>query len=635
MSELSTTAIAAALGISRQGVIKRAQMEKWSYKERGQDIAWMTRSLPRDVLEALLSEGIIDDSEAHYEINTDAAIEGEFLAARDKDRKTAEMRAALIGMFLQREGTMTVEDFIDLYNAGAVSSTLRERLGSIGVSTFYRWLRAYRRGGKTPASLVPKYAMGSGPGSSLSELAQHYLRFYWLKDSRPSMRSAWIETKKALPNEEISYSTAARFLSAIPAIERDYKRYGACRMDTIDLPHLERNMSLYKSMDQLVSDHHCFDFLVEMDGRLFRPWITAVQDFRSSKIVGFWPSVYPSSLSICLAFYLAVSRYGACKTIHIDNGKDYRSMVLNGVTKTMTTYNEEGFLEEELVEIQGSFSHFSERVTFAKPYHGSSKGRLERTFGTFAQLFSKRMAGYVGSNTVERPEDAALYWRSINKKSRRTDVHRWDEFVRELASFIDYFNAEWHGEGAGMDGRTPDEVFAAEAVPLRPVSPDILALAFSRAERRRVGRNGVRLDGVWYWAEELLAYKGQDVIVRRQLAQADEVIITTARGGAICRARANWFLETGDLAADNARVNAAKSKALAMVRNAEAAAIRPPEGLRSLIDMARTAYPVEREGRHDLAMAAGAELDRPSANDQRMDDRKKANEFIDFLGKEE
>jgi hypothetical protein len=632
MIEPSTTAIAAAMNQSRQAVKQRAEAEGWLYKGGGKSVRWVPRSLPRDVLSALLSHGLIVDCSAP-EACSERAPDGLFLAARDKDREVAEMRAALVGTYLMRERTIRLEEFVELYNAGAISQPILARLGDIAASTFYRWLREYKGGGRSPSALVPKYAVGkraAGPGRSLSELAKDYLEFYWLKDSRPSMRSAWLEAKMALPDEEISYPTAARYLASIPAVVRDYKRYGACRMETSDLPHIVRNMGLYKAMDQLVSDHHCFDFLVEREGQLFRPWITAVQDYRSSKIVGFWPSIYPSSLSISLAFYLAVSRFGACKLIHIDNGKDYRSMVLNGTTRVMRVCNEEGFLEEELVSIQGAYSLFSEHVTFARPYHGASKGRMERTFGTFAGLFSKRMAGYVGSNTTERPEDAALYWRALNKKARRTDVHSWDEYVRELASFIDWFNAEWHGTGAGMEGRTPNEVFTAEASSPRPVSPEILAMAFSRAEGRKVGRNGVRLDGVRYWADELLPYKDQDVIVRRHIAEPEEVLVADSRGAHICRARANWFLETGDLRVDNERLGQTKRKALAMVRAASASAMRPPEGMRSLVQMASAEFPVRPESEPEpLALAAGAET---QSRDQ---EREKANAFIDFLGNQE
>ena len=308
----------------------------------------------------------------------------------------------------------------------------------------------------------------------------------------------------------------------------------------------------------------------------------------------------------------------------------------------MQTLNEDGFVEEELVHLQGAYSVFSEHVTFARPYHGSSKGRMERTFGTFAQLFSRRVVSYVGSNTVERPEDAALYWRALNKKAKRHDVYSWDEYVRALASFVDWWNSSWHGEGNGMDGRTPDEVFEAEAVPMRPVSEEMLALAFSRVEGRKVRRNGVHLDGVNYWSDELLACGGHDVVVRRFIASPNSVLVSDAKGRAICTANADWFLETGDLAVDNKRVGEIRRKAFQLARDSEANRSAPPEGLHSLIDIAQTRFPARLlpapEEDQELAIAAGGEADPEAPSGAArlavQQARERANACIDLLAEE-
>lgn len=616
MTNLSTMDIAEALGVSRQAVAKRATDEGWGCKGSGRDLRWVTRGLPRDVIAALAANNALDATVPTIPGESLILSETSFLQARDKDRQVAQDKAAVVGLYRHSSQAMCVSDFVELYNAGGISPVLLRRLGHISVPTFYRWLKAWEDGGRSPVGLVPQYSARSksrGAGESMGDLARSYLEFFWLRDSRPSMRSAWLELSMAMPDEAPSYQTAARYLKSLPVILVDYKRRGRCKMETLDLPYIERNMALYKAMDQLVSDHHCFDFLVEREGVLFRPWITAVQDFRSSKIVGFCPSVYPSSLSISVAFYLAVKRFGSCNLIHIDNGKDYRSQVLNGKTRAMKTLNEEGFLEEELVHLQGAYSAFSEAVTFARPYHGSSKGRMERTFGTFAQLFSRRVVSYVGSNTVERPEDAALYWRALNKKAKRYDVYSWDEYVRALASFIDWWNSSWRGEGNGMDGRSPDEVFAAEAVPMRPVSDEMLALAFSRVEGRKVRRNGVHLDGVNYWADELLTCIGDDVVVRRLLGDPDAVLVSDAKGRALCTAHADWFLETGDMAADNRRVGEIRRKAFQLARDAEASREAPAAGLRNLIAMSQSRFPARQlealPDRQALGIAAGGEAD--------------------------
>jgi putative transposase len=220
-----------------------------------------------------------------------------------------------------------------------------------------------------------------------------------------------------------------------------------------------------------------------------------------------------------------------------------------------------------MVHIAGAFSIFTEDVTYAMPYHGQSKGRMERFFGTLAGQFSKSISSYVGSNTVTRPEDAALFWRALNKQAQRHDVITWDAFVQELARWIDWYNATWKGEAKGLEGKTPDEVFAALAPPPRTVDDESLALAFSRSEERVVFENGVRMDGVSFYSEDLIKYIGQRVFVRRQIFSKNEVIVSDLKGSIIAKAKADWFKETGDLAADNARVKTARKKVLELVRD--------------------------------------------------------------------
>jgi hypothetical protein len=365
-------------------------------------------------------------------------------------------------------------------------------------------------------------------------------------------------------------------------------------------------MSLYHSMDQLVSDHHRFDFLVEREGNMFRPWVTIVQDFRSSKIVGFCPSVYPNSLNIAVSFFMAVSQYGACKVIHLDNGKDYRSEVLNGKTRSMRVLNESGLEAEERVHLAGAYSAFSESVTYARPYHGQSKGRTERTFGIWAERFSREIPTYVGSNTTERPEDAALFWRALNKRAKRNDIYPWDDFVLALTAFIADYNASWHSSGNGMNGQTPNEVFDENRVEMRPVDPDALALALSRSDIRLVRKNGVRIDGVNFWAPELMEYQGREVLVRRPIATPEDALICDIKGAVLCRAKADFFLETGDMEADNAKINKARRETLKMVR--ERVAGKSPEVINAKGRVERLLEAAPKESQEvPLALAAGAE----------------------------
>ncbi|HOV64323.1 MAG TPA: transposase domain-containing protein, partial [Spirochaetia bacterium] len=423
MKAVTTKVIAKALGVPMRGIRKRAEAEHWLYRKKGKVIEWEQSSLPQDVVSALASSRM----ESVRKTDVPAPrMGGDLLKqAREKDRQKALLKSILLSRFEQ--SGLRAEDFVAAYNTGSVSASLLAELGSVSVPTLYRWIADKRESGTD--GLVPRYGFVKRGARSLDEITRAYLEYYWLDPRRPSIRHAYLNTCDHV-GKAPSYATCKRYLENLPKPLIEYHRLGQTKFDAGNYPYIERNMSLYHAMDQLVSDHHRFDFLVEREGNLFRPWITAVQDFRSAKIVGFCPAVYPNAVTIAVAFYMAVSRYGSAKLIHIDNGKDYRCQVLNGKKGKLVVLNKDGIGEEEEVRIEGAYSVFAERVTFAKPYHGSSKGRMERTFGTFCEYFSREIPTYVGSNTVERPEDAELFFRAINKKAKRHDIYPWEDYVR-------------------------------------------------------------------------------------------------------------------------------------------------------------------------------------------------------------
>ena len=607
-----TTALVSALGQSRSVIVKRAELEGWAYTGNDRNgRRWLVRSLPADVRGALILAGALPVG-GDSPVAASPAPDG-FKIAREEDRVEAAARAGLIMLF--ENSGMKTADFVGYYNAGGLSKSLLARLGVISVPTFYRWYQRWKT--SRIDGLVPAYAERGGAGASLSEVAKSYLRWYWLKPQQPSMRMAWLELQASMSEQAPSYPTCSRYLRSIPAVAVEYYRLGRIKMEARTLPHIDRDMHLYKAMDQLVSDHHCFDFLVEKDGNIFRPWVTVVQDYRSAKIVGFCPSIYPNSVNIAVSFFLAVSRFGAGRLIHIDNGKDYRSHVLMGRSKTMRVVGDDGIEDEELVYLFGAYSVFADKVTFARPYHGASKGKTERTFGVWAGIFSKEIPSYVGSNTVTRPEDAALFWRALNKQAKRNDVWPWADFVRALAAVVDHYNATWRSSGKGMDGRTPDEVFEAERVAMRPVDPERLSLALSRADTRVVRRQGVHIGGTDYWAPELVRYLGQEVEIRVLIGNPGEALVSDARGRTICRAKADWFLESGDLKADNRRLAEGQKVGKDIALSLDPSGYLPPAGSRGFVDRALAAAAGRAAAAPDdardekamglMALAAGAE----------------------------
>jgi hypothetical protein len=604
---VKTALVAAALGLSRGKVLERAKREGWPAVRRGGGLLWAEYRLPLDVRLALANSG--PRPEDARPVPAGAA----YVRATEKERTAATFRGILITEW--KQSCLRKEDFIAAYNSGAADRRTFRELGPVSLRTFYRWTREFSQKGMD--GITPHYSAASGgAGESLSDAEKALLERFWLKDSRPTIRHALELLKKNYPGSQCSYQTARRYLRSLPQALADYRRLGKTAFANKHQPYLDQNIWQYKSLDVVVSDHHCLDCVVMYRGKLVRPWVTTMQDYRSGKVLGWCPSVAPSSLSIIAAYYMAVIQYGIPRKLVFDNGRDYRSEILNGKAVTAAVKTPEGWDEEQEVFIQGVFSLIGSGVSFTLPYNGKSKGRQERYYGILKENFSKEIGSYIGGDARERPEDSELYFRAINGKARRNDVPSWEYLVSALGAMIRYINDDIPSGGKGMGGKTAAQVFT-ENLPadVRRADRDVLRLALSRGELRRVRNNVVEINNVPYYHEDLIRYSGRQVMVRSMLVTDEEVMICGLDGRFLFNARANYFFEGEDLAAATGRLRGAQKRNilhLAEMGTGEAAAAPEYETMVQVaMNKYRQADPVDLDrylGRsEELPLAAGAE----------------------------
>lgn len=586
---VKTKEIAAALGRPRKSVLERAEREGWpNYRKSGGALLWVENRLPLDVRLALSCNAQAPALRGE-EANEEADLAGHvFARASEKSRETAVWRGSLIMAW--KQSGLRKEDFIESYNAGVVGVAIREHLGNVSLKTFYRWLKEFKSSG--PSGITPRYGMVSkGDGASLTETEKELLAHFWLQDTQPTVMHALTLMRKNAPYSRCTYQTALRYVSSIPQAVADYYRLGRTKFANRHLPFIEQNVGRYKSLEVVVSDHHCLDVVVRYRGKLIRPWVTTFQDYRSGKILGWCPSVKPSSLSIIAAYYLAVIQYGVPRKVLFDNGKDYRSALLNGSKATAKVLTPERLEEEQEVYIQGLFSLVGSDVSFTDVYNGKSKGRQERYYGLLGEYFSKDVGGYIGHDTTTRPEDAQLYFRSINKQLQRSDVPEWNDLVEGLGAMIQYLNDNFASHGKGMGGKTPSRVFE-ENLPaeIRRADKETLRLALSRGELRCVRNQRVEVGGIKYYHPDLLRYSGSQVIVRQKLTTDSEVTVCDLKGAVICTAIGNYFAEGEDIGASIERLRHAKKDSLRRLAELGSNEVAAAPEYETMVDVARNMY---------------------------------------------
>lgn len=583
---IKTRELAEVLSTTKKQLLERARAEKWPSVSVGNALFFPENRLPLDVRFKLASRrgGEVASADSTEELSGSA-----FMKAGEKARQTAVWRSALVSEF-QGSG-LKVQDFVQAYNAGACCTTLHEKLGDVSVTTLYRWIADFKKHGSS--GVTPKYGMNrGGAGESLTDTERDNLAFFWLKSTQPSAMHAFRLMKENVPYSKCTYQTALRYLNSIPAVIRDFYRIGKSRWENAYLPFVEQDIDMYRAMDCIVSDHHCLDCVCMYQGKLIRPWITTFQDYRSGKVLGWCPTVKPSSYSIIVAFYMAVLQYGVPKTALFDNGQDYHSKLLNGYRTTAQQLLPDGMTEEVEVEFQGIFNLIGTEVHFTRVYNGKSKGRQERYFRILGEYLAKDFGTYVGSDSRTRPEEAQLMWRGINGMEKRDDIPDWSDFVVACNNMVQWINDKFECSGKGMEGKTRSEVFQKQLPPegVRRISKEELAKALYFPEVRKCGRNGVKVNGVNYWSEELIQFSGQQVRIHASLVNDTTIQVYTLKGEFICEALGNFFKESERLEDTIKRVTDARNKGLQLIAEKGLNETHIDPEKKSFIDVTARAY---------------------------------------------
>jgi transposase InsO family protein len=421
----------------------------------------------------------------------------------------------------------------------------------ISRSTLFRWLAEYRRGGL--GSLRDRRggaggkdqdqgAGGSGNSSSSSSGNGEFLdamKGYYLSPNRPSAKSCWMAACLKASEKGfavLGYRAACLFLAGLPSAVKTRRRDGEDAFVERCEPSIQRDYTTLRSNEQWVGDHHRLDVIVEDNGKLVRPWLTAWMDMRSRTITG-W-CIYshaPNQTTILSALRGGITQAGVPELLYIDNGKDFGSRALHGTTKKQRKNHRRGGAAIDEDHVRGVLGHLQCKARFCWAYHGQSKP-IERFFGTLEDQFGRTWSTYRGNCPANRPEDSEL-------KLARGEAPTLADFTAAFADWLGVYHAAAH-EGDGMDGASPAQVFdrsfgdRAKCV----VSSDLLDLLLMRQPKPvRVHKNGVTWQGMGYgqYTQLTIEHLRRWVYLRIDERDISSVQVWTEDDRFICIAPAN------------------------------------------------------------------------------------------------
>jgi transposase InsO family protein len=443
-----------------------------------------------------------------------------------------------------------------------------------GVRGFRNWERDYFKGDDRGRSGLAALVMARWESDRPSYEEQNHddpffeeLRARYLNDRQPSLMQVWKEVTMIALRQgwpERSLPQCKRYVKSLPEQVKIRFREGLKAYEDKAEPFYERDYRTLATNDLWNSDHHQLDVWATIDGKLVRPWLTAWQDLRSRRIVGWFVSPNaPNQFAILDSIAEAMERLGGHvpSGVYIDNGKDFDAKSLQGITKKQRKAEQLARLQgKPVVELDdkgwGIFRACQIDVTHAWPYRGQSKP-IERFFGRLEAEWGKRQPTYTGNKPENRPD-------SLADKLKRGAAPPLSVLAADLVEWIEEdFNKSPH-MGQGMDGRSPLVVYEQclpDPVNILP-APVAEVVLHPATSPLKVRQNGVTWKDSSYGNGNAFLFKYFDEKIRLRIDRRDARRATawSLEGKFICELTMNGRMPFKITPNDMQKVQSAKKK---------------------------------------------------------------------------
>ncbi len=517
--------LAAALGIRKQSVAKRAKRQHWPYQEvphPGHPLRLYSLSnLPDDIRRAVTAWRA-----RHQPAPASPYREDKVIPERARQTGLARYRLHADWRRFRRSYKGRAADanqaFLLAYNSGQSHPSIYKILGRVSRSALYAWNKKLREHGDDYRVLCDHrgWAQAEGVQGKIGPEAESVFLKIWLTPQRPSVALAYramcaVLTQRGLPVP--SLRSTYRFVSRYQAQNHDIvvlMRDGEKALEDRVGPYITRDDGQLEVGDVLFADGHRlnFDAIHPVTGRPARMTLILWMDWASRMPVGWEVMPEENTIAISSALYMAIKNLGKKpKVVYIDNGKAFRGRYFTHL------------VEDELpAQLTGLYHRLGIAVQFSRPYKARTK-LVERFFGTFDAQCARLLPSHRGSSVADKPA-----YLGRNERFHRA---RHNTFIPTIPQVVDMFReyVGWYGmqEHDGLKGRRPLEVFAAgrgPGIPTKELTRDFLWRKQVKPRRCRV-----RIAGVDYESDALYGLN-QHILAMFAWADMSEIHLYTLRG---------------------------------------------------------------------------------------------------------
>lgn len=403
---------------------------------------------------------------------------------------------------IAEERFVAIKPFINTLMPGRTEIERRAKELNIDPSTLYRWLNRYKAYG-TISALIPQKRGWKSNKSRIpvfsEQVIQEVIQDFYLTPQRPSQQKTVMEVLRRCQLRGIEAPSAGTIRTRLSKIsEKDRLRGHGFKEKAKNkfLPAAGSFPNADFPLSVIQIDHTPADIILVDDVHrkpIGRPWITLAIDVYSRMVTGYYLSFDPpseTSVAMCVAHSILLKDewlllhkvdaewpvWGIPRTIHVDNGADFRS---NNFQQSCMMY---GIHMEFRPVKQPRYGGHIERMlgTLLKEIHdlpgttfSSIKDREGYDSEKHAALTKSEFEGWLVTLICK------VYHQRLHSSIGMTPQRKWEIGI--------FGNNETQGTG----------------LPPRPADRLTILLDFLPSFRRTIQTFGVTIDDMSYYAEAL------------------------------------------------------------------------------------------------------------------------------------
>lgn len=379
----------------------------------------------------------------------------------------------------------------------------------VSAATLYRWIQRYQAFGVVTALIARKRGWKDGAsrlGREAEQIIEQVIKNYYLSEQRSSPQQCVSEVRRICVERGIELPSPTAIRARINRVsEREKLRGRGHREKAINKfqPAAGKFPNATYPLAVVQIDHTPADIIVVDDLHrkpIGRPWITLAVDAYSRMVTGYYLSFDPpseTSVAMCVAHSILPKEewlllhkveaewpvWGIPRTIHVDNGADFRS---NNFKQSCVNYG----INLEFRPVR-------------RPRFG---GTIERALGTLLREIHN-----LPGTTFSSVKDRDGYDSEKHAAMTLSELEEW-----LVALICKVYHKRLHAS-LGMPPLRKWEIgifgnaeTQAIGLPPRPTDRQSILLDFLPSYRRTVQTYGVTIEGITYYAEALRLWINAD-----------------------------------------------------------------------------------------------------------------------------